>query len=794
MGSLKKVMSENMKTRNNDLWQRFFSSLADKLLRFRWLGIIAVVLLTVFFAFQMQGLKFDNSNEVWFVEGDRSLDLIDKFRDVFGNDDFVVLLFESRDFFEPENISRIGRLAEALEAEVPYLKDMTWLGNVEYIEGIEDGVKIHELLETVPQDPEEMAGVRKKALSEPTYLNSLISPDGQSAAIILEMEKYPEDGDTLDPKNEIAPVVRKILARPEFAVLNARVAGGPIMHHDYDEIAARETRKFMGICLLIQMAILLWVGRGVRGVFVPISIVFLSVLWTMGAIGLMGFTLNMMIIILPSLLICVGIGDSMHLIAEYQDQCDKGLTRKKAMLKTFTMVGLPCLLTTLTTMGAFLSFLTVRIRPFRELGVYASVGVVTALVLTFILVPFFYSFGKKNARITNPANQKNRHDLFDRLLARVHWIVTAGPGWVVAFFVILALVSIAGALKIQVESNTAKMLSQKLPLRQAIDFVDERMGGSMSMEIMLDTGKTDGVKDPAFLKKMDALQDFVDKHPLTTKTMSVLDVMKKMRRAMHNNDQEFYSVPDTREAASQYLFLYETSGGDQLDKLVGFDYDIARLTVKTRNLSTADVRCFMRDVEDFSRKTFDGSVSVEVTGALSWVKALNDKLGEGTRNSFIAVLFVVAALMMIFLRSVKLGLISMIPNVFPVLITLGFMGFAGIYLDMPLMCCSAVIIGVAVDDTIHFFRRYRREFERLGDYTQALRATLSTVGRPITFTTMTLILGFLVMTLSDLSGWRNFGFLSGFAFLWAYLADFFFCPALILLLKPLGEEKGRVVE
>jgi len=779
-----------MKIKNNDLWQRFFSSLADKLLRFRWLGIIAVILLTVFFAYQMQGLKFDNSNEIWFVEGDRSLDLIDKFRDVFGNDDFVVLLFESRDFFEPENIRVIGRLAEALEAEVPYLKDMTWLGNVEYIEGIEDGIKIHELLETVPQDPEKMAGVRKKALSEPTYVNSLISPDGQSAAIILEMDRYPEDGDTLDPKNEIAPAVRNILARPEFAGLNAHVAGGPIMHHDYDEIAARETRNFMCLCLLIQMVILLWVARGVRGVFVPISIVFLSVLWTMGAIGLMGFTLNMMIVILPPLLICAGIGDSMHFIAEYQDQCDKGLARKKAMLKTFTMVGLPCLLTTLTTMGAFLSFLTVSIRPFRELGVYAAVGVVTALVLTYVLVPFFYSFGmKKNARITNPGNQKNRHDLFDRLLARVHWIVTGKPGWVVVFFVVLSLVSLFGALNIQVESNTAKMLSKKLPLRQAYDFIDERMGGSMSLEIMLDTGKTDGVKEPAFLKKMDAFQDFVDKHPLTTKTISVLDVMKKMRRAMHNNDQEFYSVPDTRQAASQYLFMYETSGGDQLDKLVGFNYDIARLTVKTRTLSTADARKFMRDVEDFSRKTFDDSVSVEVTGALSWVKALNDKIGEGVKYSFIAVLFAVTAMMMIFLRSVKLGLISMIPNVFPVLITLGFMGFAGIYLDMPLMCCSAVIIGVAVDDTIHFFRRYRREFERLGNYTQALRATLATVGRPITFTTMTLILGFLVMTLSDISGWRNFGFLAGFAFLWAYLADLFLTPAMMLLFKPLGAEK-----
>jgi predicted RND superfamily exporter protein len=138
---------------------------------------------------------------------------------------------------------------------------MTWLGNVEYIEGIEDSVEIHELLETMPDDPEEMAVVLKKAISEPTYVNSLISPDGQSAAIILEMERYPEDGDKLDPKNEIAPAVRQILARPEFAALNAYVAGGPVMHHDYDEIVARETRNFMGLCLLIQMAILLWVAR-----------------------------------------------------------------------------------------------------------------------------------------------------------------------------------------------------------------------------------------------------------------------------------------------------------------------------------------------------------------------------------------------------------------------------------------------------------------------------------------------------------------------------------------------------
>ena len=723
------------------------------------------------------------------MEGDPTVELLDKFRDVFGNDDFVILLFESENFFEPDNIRLLKSLADALEAEVPYLKDITWLGNVEYIESTPDGISIYELLESIPKTPEEMAEVRKKSLNESSYINSLIAPDGTSYTIILEMEKYPENDAILDPKSEIAPVVRTILNRAEFAGLTVQLAGGPILHHDYDELAGRETSKFLILCLLVQMAILLWLGRGVRGIIVPIIIVFLSIIWTLGAIGWMGFTLNTMIIVLPSLLICVGIGDSIHFISEYQDHLDQGITRKDSMIEAFSMVGLPCLLTTITTMGAFLSFLTVSIRPFREFGTYAAFGVIAALILTYIMVPFFYSFGmKKNSRAVSNDKPEKRHDYFDRLLERIHKVVTTRPKMIVSFFVVLSFVSLLGALNIKLESNFVQLISTKVPIRQAIDFIDERMGGSMSLEIMLDTGKSNGVKDLRFLKNMDALQTFIDKQPLVTKTSSVLDVMKKMRRALHNNDPVFYSIPDTPKAASEYLFLYETSGGDQLDKLISFDYDIARLTVKMPSIGTADIHRLIASVETFSKTTFDDSVNIEITGVLAGVNALNDRMGDGVKSSFLAVLIAVTALMILFMRSIKLGLISMIPNVFPVLITLGLMGIAGINMDMPLMCCSAIIIGVAVDDTIHFFRRYRREFEALRNYSDALHSTLTTVGRPLTFTTITLILGFSVMILSVMKGWSHFGFLAGFAFLWALLADFFFAPALMLLVKPLGPE------
>jgi predicted RND superfamily exporter protein len=556
-------------------------------------------------------------------------------------------------------------------------------------------------------------------------------------------------------------------------------------------MAGKETPFFFGLCILIQMCILAWLARGIRGVVVSLVVVILSVLWTFGIIGVLGFDLNLMIIGLPVLLICVGIGDAMHVITEFNDYCDHCCDRREAIIKSITMVSMPCLLTSLTTAAAFFSYVSAPIMPFRQMAIYMPAGVIAAVALTLLIVPFSYSFGKKRlkkkgAQFTNP-----RNDLFDRFLGWISHIDMTYPKTVIALFMGVFTMAVIGSLKVEMESNPARLLTTKVPIRQAMDYVDSKMGGSMSLEIMLDTGKADGVKDIVFLKQMDELERFVDEHPMTTDTSSILDVMRKMRRALHENNEEYYALPDSTMAASQYLFMYELSGGDQLDKLVSFDYDIARLSVKTRSLDTMDTRQLMADVEEFAAKTFGRSVKVEPTGSIDALKTLNDNITLGHNRSFLLAFGVITLIMILVLRSFKLGLISMVPNIFPVFMVLGFLGFAGMYMDTVLMGVSAMIIGVAVDDTIHFFVRYRREFERLGTYNEALKATLATVGRPICFTTITLTLGFSVLMLSNMTGWIRIGALSGFAFTWALLADLFFAPSVLLLTKPLGPERER---
>ena len=765
----------------------FFARLAEGILRFRWLLLLLISLLTIFAFYEMRSLRMDNSNESFFLEGDPTKLLLEKFRDTFGNDDFVYVLIETDNFFKPETIRMIKKLAEDLEAHVPYVKDMKFLGNVEYMEGVEGGIEISDLIEEIPETPEEMGLVKKRAMNEPLYLDNLISRDARTAAILLECERYPDK--KVDPRKEIPPVVYRILAKPEYANLKVYAVGGPIIDLEMDGIAAREMSVLGLTCLGLQMLILFWVARGVRGVVTPLLVVILSVFWTLAVAGILDWALSLVVAMLPILLICVGIGDSMHIISEFQDQQDRGLARREAIVKALALVGIPCLLTSLTTAAGFFSFLGTVIKPMREMGVYAAIGVILAFLLSMVMVSIIFSFGKNKKNVKEKERSEGRNDIFDRALKRIASLNLKYPRIILGIFVVLIMASLYGYSLVEIETNSILSISTDLKVRQAYDYVDSHMGGSMAMEVMLDTGKKDGIKDIEFLSQMETLQNQIDKHPLTWKTNSVIDTIKKMRRAMHENRMDYYTLPETRAQATEYLFLYETSGGEELDKQVSFNYDIARLNVRTKSLSTKDVRTFMSDIDRFVKENLDPSIKVEYAGIMSWVRAMSDYVAQGQKRCFILAFSVITCMMIIVLRSFKLGLISMIPNVFPVLIALGLMGFLDVYMSMPLMIMAPVIIGVAVDDTIHFFMRYRREFNRTGTYEEALKATLLTVGRPIMFTTMTLVAGFSVFGLSDIYTTVHFGLLAAFAFLWALLADFFLAPAMMLLFKPLGAER-----
>ncbi len=770
---------------------RFFAGLARGLLRWRWPVLLASVGLTALFVVAMGALRMDNSNEAFFMERDPVRLVQDKFSQLFSNDDFVYILIETDDFFQPDMVRRVRALARDLELRVPHLRDMTFLGNAEYVRGLADEIEITDLIEAGPHTTDSMRLARQRAMNEPLFLDNLISRDGRTTAILLEFVRYPQD--TSDPRKDIAPAIYEVLAKPEHADLHVYTVGGPVVDYEFDALATYESQRLVSLALVLACLILLGVTRSFRAALAPLLIVVLGVVWTLGIVGLLGWSLTLMVIILPVLLICAGIGDAVHIVAEIQDQQRAGVQGHDSLVRGLAAVGWPCVLTTLTTAAGFLSFLATDIKPIREMGVYLALGVMAALLLSFALVPTLLSFGRRQGGLPAAESEKNA---LQTLLAGAAAPTRCSPRGVLAVFVVLAGLALFGYSRVEVESNFVQDLSTDLAVRRAHDYVDTRMGGSMSLEIMLDSGRPDGVKDLAFLRQLERLQDFVDGHALTEKTYSVLDLLKKMRRALYADRPDAYTLPDTSAQASEYLYLYETSGGRELDKVVSLHYDVARLSVRTRSLNTKAVRTFMADVDQFATQQLDPAIRVEYAGVMSWFRAMADHIGHGQLRSLLLALVAITIILCWSLRSVTLGLISTLPNVFPVLLTMGLMGYAGVFMNLNLVIMAPVVLAISTDDTIHFMVHFRRAFDRRGNYGQALEDTLRGVGRPLLYTTLILASGFGLFCLSNNLSIQQFGALGAFTFVWALLADFFLVPAVLLLLKPLGAERadaaGRV--
>ena len=761
--------------------------LTETLVRFRWLSLAFVAAVTAAAASQLPKLEIDNSNESFFMTGDSTKARLDAFNDTFGNDDFVFVLIEVEDAFAPATLARLDELAERLELEVPHVLEVTWVGNVEWIEGVPGGIVIEDLIPDLGLPASELDTLGAKAAADPLYRDRLVSADRETVGILMEFENYPEIG--IDPRKDGPPVIQAILA--DFDDLDMHVVGGPIMDYVMDMSTADEAPRWASIALLGMVLALALTTRSVAGVLVPAATVILSVLWAVGLVAALGFRLNLLAILVPTLLLCVGIGDSMHVLAELRQIRREGTPLRRALARTLDLVTKPILLTTVTTAAGFLAFLATDLRPLRELGVQAAVGVVIALVMTYLFAVPVLSFGRDRETADGSVRKQ---DIFDRLLRGIVDFVNRRHTAVGVGFLLAVLLVGLGIPRLQIETNTIRAMEEDHPLRVAFEYVDDSMGGSMSIELVVDSGAPDGIKRIDLLRKVEALQAFLEDHPLITQTSSVIDQLKQMHRAVYENRPDAYRLPESDGQVAEYLLLYESGGGSQLDQYVAFTYDQLRVQARTRNVAFGEVRVLQEEIERFVASEFGPDVTIYATGTVPMAQAMGDLIAEGQARSFAFAFCAIAAILIIALRSVRLGLIAMVPNVLPVVVALGAMGWLGAEFNMIMCVLAPMILGVAVDDTVHFFVRYRRYFDDTGSYEAAYRETMRTVGRPLLFTTVVLVAGFAGFRFSTFDGPKDFSVASTIAFSSALLAEFLLVPVLLRWLKPMGSAASAPAE
>ena len=754
---------------------------AEWLVRHRWWCLAFVALMTALAASQLPKLEIDNSNESFFLTGDPTKKRLDAFEETFGNDDFVFILVNVEDAFDPAVLRRLGALADRLELEVPHLLRLTWIGNAEWIEGIPDGITIGQLIPDLDLPAAQLDALGRKAANDPLYRDRLVSGDLATIGILMEFESYPDVG--IDPRKDAPPVIEAIVA--DFDDLDMHVVGGPIADYVMDMATAEEAPRWALIALLGMILALAITTRSVSGVLVPAATVILSVVWTMGLVATVGMRLNLLGILVPTLLLCVGIGDSMHVVAEFKQIRREGKPRRQALAHTLRLVTKPILLTTVTTAAGFLAFLATDLVPLRELGVQAAAGVVIALVMTYLFAVPVLSFGR-DLRDGSGEAAPARPDVFERLLMATAELVNRRPNVVGTVFLLLAFAAALGVPRLEIDTNTVNAMAEDHPLRLAFEYVDDRMGGSMSIDVVVDSGLPDGIKQIDLLRKVQRLQGFLEDHPLVTQTSSVLDQLKQMNRAVYQNAPEAFHLPNSDGQVAEYLLLYESGGGAQLDQFVSFTYDQLRVQARTRSIAFGEVRELQEAITGFVENEFGPGFAIYATGTLPMSQRLGDLIAEGQARSFTFAFFAIAIILVIALRSVRLGLIAMVPNVLPVIIALGVMGWVGAEFNMIMCVLAPMILGVAVDDTVHFFVRYRRYFDATQSYEAAYGETLRTVGRPLLFTTIVLVVGFLGFRFSVFDGPRDFSMASAVAFSSALLAEFLLVPVLLRWLKPMG--------
>lgn len=750
----------------------------------------------------------DSSYEAYFDPADPIYLAYEGFREDFGSDEISYILYEAPGTaygaFDLEVMRKIAHLTEALEEEVPFIYEVTSLSNGELMVAVDDGIEIRALGDDLPESQAALLEQRELYLAKPLLVGGIVSEDGRFGAIIIEMDRSstdPLDEIRLDPDGgdgleNLYPqvtdnTIQEILARPEYAGITFHHSGDVPLNAVFNEVIEEESLALGLATAGVIALLLLFYFRSVVGVLAPTIVVQLSVVASMAFIAAVGWKLDLAFSSMPTLLTAIGVAHSVHILSEFRARFVELGDRREALVRTLYLVGTPCLLTSITTAIGFGAMSFVPIKSIARMGVYSAFGVLVAFVLSVTLLLALLSFGRRHPRREFNEGQRLHakggrviHGLLTRTVA---FVIRRRVAILAAFAGIFAI-SLTGIARLSVDSNWLNDFSDEMPIKQTTIRVDEVMGGVTNLILLFDGGAPESVKEPAVLAEIDRIQRWANEQPLVRKSYSIVDILTDLNQTFHGDDPAYHRLPESRELVAQYLLLYESSGGGEADEYVSSDYQRAHLELRLPVALTSEMVELVGDLEaELAAHPLEATtMSLTGIGAL-WLKLL-DYIVASQIEGFLLAFGIIAVLMCSLFRSIKIGVISMLPNLSPILLTLGVMGWLGIFLDYSKAAIAAVALGIAVDDTIHLVSRYRYEFGRCGDYAEALAAALGDVGRALVITSVALVAGFLVLLGSVLDSEATQGLLLATTIVTALVADFLLMPALVLTFHPFGPE------
>ena len=763
----------------------FWEVIARLILRNKIFILIAIILATVFFSTQWKYMQF-SSTEANLLPDDHEVNLTyNNFLKIFGEEgNLVVLGIKDSTIFTVKQLNAWNNLADSFK---PY-------DEVEAVLSIKDLKKLVKNTEDVKFDLEPFIKDSISSMEEilkledelfkqyPFYDNFLFNADTKTIRTALYLKK--DFINTPARKVFILNVLQeKIDAFEAQTGLDVRVSGMPYIRTLSSQSIIDEIPIFIGGALLVTSLIFFLFFRSFRATFISLIVVCIGVMWTFGILGLLGYEITVLTALIPPLIIVIGIPNCVFLINKYQQEVKSHGNKVKSLQRVITKVGNATLMTNVTTASGFATFIFTESTLLKEFGIVASLSILAIFILCLLIIPIMYTF------LPYPKERHLEHLNKRWIGAFVDWMVNMVKNKKITIYIttlILIVASIIGIYQIKISGSLIEDMPQNTEFFKDIRFFESEFNGIMPLEIMINTKRKKGVMKLATLKRMDELEELINDIPELSRPISVVSLVKYSKQAYYNGNPKYYQLPTSQE--NSFILSYaknSTSNTDMLSDFVDSTGQYARITTFMKDIGTDKMERIQEDLQTKINKVFPKErYEVILTGKALVFQKGTKYLVKNLIISLTLAIILISLFMAYLFRSFKMIIVSLIPNLLPLLITAGIMGFIGVPIKPSTILVFSIAFGISVDDTIHFLAKYRQELQaNKWKVRKSVYAALREAGVSMIYTSIVLFFGFSVFTISSFGGTVALGALVSITLLFAMLSNLLLLPSLLLSLE-----------
>ena len=765
----------------------FEATFARWVVKLRWV-IIPVSLLLVFVATTgIRHLYFTTSYQIFFSEDNPQRMAFEAQENIYTKNDnvMIVLAPDNGDVFTRDTLAAIEELTEQAW-QVPYSSRVDSVTNFQHTQAEGDDLTVRDLVRNAASlDDDQIQWVRDTALQEPLLLKRLVSSDGRVTAVnvTVQLPRIDEAKETPD----VVAFVRELTAQFErgHSNIKTRLTGMVMMNNAFSELSLHDMESLVPASFAVMMVLIGVLVGGVTGTLATLLVIAFSILTAMGLGGHVGYPITPPSAAAPTIILTVAIANCVHLLVTFLYGLRHGKQKHAALEESLRVNLQPVFLASMTTVIGFLCMNFSEVPPFRHLGTITAFGVLSSFILSVTFLPALLA--------VLPVRVVEKLDSEDRAMIKLGDFVVRQRTRLLWGMTVAIVVLIANLPRNELNDIFLHYFDKSVAFRNDTDFANENLTGMYQISFSLDSGESGGVSEPGFLRDVTAFKTWLETKPEVMHVSAYTDIVKRLNKNMHGDDPHAYRLPQQRDLAAQYLLLYEMSlpYGLDLNNLINVDKSSTRVNVNTRTLSSNQAIALDGEATRWIKehaphiKTGTGSGAPLMFAYIGKRNIVSMLVGTSVALVLISILLVVA------LRSVKIGLVSLIPNLVPAAMGFGLWGIFVGQVGLSLSVVTTMTLGIVIDDTVHFLSKYlRARKEQSLNAADAVRYAFRTVGRALIITSVVLAAGFLVLSTSSFELNSGMGLLTAIVIALALAADFLLLPPLLITIEGDGDESA----